>query len=48
MMPQTIAPPHLIDQMPAVRGRLSADAPIGQHTWFKTGGAAEVLKMVRT
>jgi UDP-N-acetylmuramate dehydrogenase len=43
MMPQTIAPPHLIDQMPAVRGRLSADAPIGQHTWFKTGGAAEVL-----
>ena len=43
MMPQTVALPHLIDQMPAVRGRLSADAPIGQHTWFKTGGAAEVL-----
>ena len=42
-MPQTVAPAHLIDRMPAVRGRLSADAPIGQHTWFKTGGGAEVL-----
>ena len=43
MMSQMVASPHLIDQMPAVRGRLSADAPIGQHTWFKTGGTAEVL-----
>lgn len=35
--------PHLIDRMPAVRGRLSADAPLAQITWFRVGGPAEVL-----
>ncbi len=35
--------PHLIDRMPACRGRLSADAPLGALTWFRVGGPAEVL-----
>lgn len=34
---------HLIDRLPAVRGRLSADAPLAGITWFRVGGAAEVL-----
>lgn len=34
---------HLIDRLPAVRGRLTADAPLGAQTWFRTGGPAEVL-----
>jgi UDP-N-acetylmuramate dehydrogenase len=29
--------------MPAVRGRLTADAPLAPLVWFKTGGAAEWL-----
>jgi UDP-N-acetylmuramate dehydrogenase len=33
----------LIDRLPAVRGRLTADAPIGPLTWFRVGGPAEVL-----
>ncbi len=34
---------HLIDRLPRARGRLTADAPLGQQTWFRTGGPAEVL-----
>src|SRR5690242_87185 len=34
---------HLIDRLPRPRGRLTADAPLGQQTWFRTGGPAEVL-----
>ena len=34
---------HLIDRLARPRGRLTADAPLGQQTWFATGGAAEVL-----
>ena len=34
---------HLIDRLPPVRGRLSADAPLGPTTWFRVGGPAEVL-----
>ncbi|WIM09409.1 UDP-N-acetylmuramate dehydrogenase [Enhydrobacter sp.] len=34
---------HLIDRLPRPRGRLTADAPIGPQTWFRTGGPAEVL-----
>jgi UDP-N-acetylmuramate dehydrogenase len=34
---------HLIDRLPPVRGRLSADAPLAQVTWFRVGGTAEVL-----
>ena len=35
--------PHLIDRLPRPRGRLTADAPLGPQTWFRAGGAAEVL-----
>ena len=34
---------HLIDLLPAVRGRLSAGAPLAGVTWFRVGGPAEVL-----
>lgn len=30
-------------RLPAVRGRLTPDAPLGHLTWFGVGGAAEVL-----
>ncbi len=33
----------LIAGLPAVRGRLIADAPIGRQSWLGAGGAAEVL-----
>jgi UDP-N-acetylmuramate dehydrogenase len=33
----------LIDRLPRVRGRLTANAPIGPLTWFRVGGPAEVL-----
>ena len=33
----------LIDRLPKVRGRLTADAAIGPLTWFRVGGPAEVL-----
>jgi UDP-N-acetylmuramate dehydrogenase len=33
----------LITQLPAVRGRLTADGAIGKQTWFGVGGPAEVL-----
>jgi len=33
----------MIDRMPNVRGRYTEDAPLGQYTWFKVGGSAEVL-----
>jgi len=34
---------ELIDRLPSVRGRLTANAPIGPLTWFRVGGPAEVL-----
>jgi UDP-N-acetylmuramate dehydrogenase len=34
---------HLIDRLPPVRGRLTADAPLAPVTWFRVGGPAEVL-----
>jgi UDP-N-acetylmuramate dehydrogenase len=36
-------PSALIDRMPPVRGRITANAPIGPMTWFRVGGPAEVL-----
>ncbi len=30
-------------QLPPVRGRLAANAPIGHLTWFRVGGSAELL-----
>src|SRR5207248_9583845 len=32
----------LIRRLPPVRGRLTANAPIGPMTWFRVGGPAEV------
>ncbi len=34
---------HLIDRLPSVRGRLTANAPLAPVTWFRAGGPAEVL-----
>jgi UDP-N-acetylmuramate dehydrogenase len=34
---------ELLARLPPVRGRLTADAPIGRHTWFGVGGPAELL-----
>ena len=33
----------LIDCLPSVRGRLTADAPLAGITWFRVGGSAEVM-----
>jgi UDP-N-acetylmuramate dehydrogenase len=33
----------LLERMPAVRGRLTAEAPLAGVTWFRVGGPAEVL-----
>ena len=33
----------LAKRLPAVRGRLEANAPLADLTWFRAGGAAEVL-----
>ncbi|HJQ61164.1 MAG TPA: UDP-N-acetylmuramate dehydrogenase [Vineibacter sp.] len=42
-MAQPRREPHLIDRLPAVRGRLTADAPLAPVTWLRAGGPAEVL-----
>ena len=34
---------ELIVRLPKVRGRLTADAPLAQVTWFRVGGPAEVM-----
>jgi UDP-N-acetylmuramate dehydrogenase len=33
----------IVPLLPAVRGRITLDAPIGKQTWFGVGGPAEVL-----
>jgi len=33
----------LIERLPRVRGRLTANAPLAQFTWFRVGGPAEVM-----
>jgi UDP-N-acetylmuramate dehydrogenase len=43
MMTAATRAPHLIDRLPKVRGRLTADAPLAPVTWFRVGGPAEVL-----
>jgi len=35
--------PDLRARLPGLRGRLSANAPLSQITWFRVGGAAQVL-----
>ncbi|MCR6632621.1 MAG: UDP-N-acetylmuramate dehydrogenase [Magnetospirillum sp.] len=34
---------HWADTLPAVRGRISRNAPLGGLTWFRVGGPADVL-----
>lgn len=41
--PTVARPTPLIDRLPPVRGRLTANAPLAGMTWFGVGGAAEVL-----
>jgi UDP-N-acetylmuramate dehydrogenase len=43
MAAQKLPPAHLIETLPRVRGRLTADAPLAQLTWFRVGGPAEVM-----
>ena len=43
MMAAAMHGAHLIDRLPKVRGRLTADAPLAQVTWFRVGGPAEVM-----
>jgi UDP-N-acetylmuramate dehydrogenase len=43
MTAMTRSSPHLIDRLPAVRGRYTADAPLASVTWFRVGGPAEVM-----
>jgi UDP-N-acetylmuramate dehydrogenase len=43
MMAAAMHERHLIDRLPKVRGRLTADAPLSQVTWFRVGGPAEVM-----
>ncbi len=33
----------LLERMPHVRGKLTPNEPLGDHTWFRVGGPAEVL-----
>ena len=35
--------PMLIDRLPALRGRMTADANLAKTSWFRVGGPAEVL-----
>jgi UDP-N-acetylmuramate dehydrogenase len=35
--------PSLIERLPAVRGRLTENAPLAGITWFRVGGPAEVM-----
>lgn len=42
-MSAAIALPHRLDALPPTRGRMQLDAALGPATWFRTGGAAEVL-----
>jgi UDP-N-acetylmuramate dehydrogenase len=35
--------PDLLDSLPRLRGRVQANAPLAPFTWFRAGGAAEVL-----
>lgn len=43
MMAARHASPRLLDRLPPVRGRYTADAPLAQVTWFRVGGPAEVM-----
>src|SRR3546814_4941657 len=34
---------RLVERLPPVRGRLSENAPLAGITWFRVGGAAEIM-----
>ena len=36
-------PEHLVDRLPPVRGRMTADEPVAKYTWFRVGGRAAAL-----
>ncbi len=42
-MSAALAPSRLVDRLPPVLGRLEADAPLRDKTWFRVGGPAEAL-----
>ncbi|HEX6980345.1 MAG TPA: UDP-N-acetylmuramate dehydrogenase [Alphaproteobacteria bacterium] len=42
-MPARALGTRLIDRLPSVRGRLTENAPLAGITWFRVGGAAEVM-----
>ena len=43
MMTAELAPEHLIERLPAVRGGYEENVPLSGLTWFRVGGPAEVL-----
>jgi UDP-N-acetylmuramate dehydrogenase len=43
MMPARKETFHLLDRLPPVRGRYTAEAPLDRITWFGVGGPAEVM-----
>jgi UDP-N-acetylmuramate dehydrogenase len=43
MMAAARAGERLIDRLPPVRGRLSEQVPLAPVTWFRVGGAAEIM-----
>jgi UDP-N-acetylmuramate dehydrogenase len=43
MMVAALEPRPLIERLPTVRGRLTANAPLSGITWFRVGGPAEVM-----
>jgi UDP-N-acetylmuramate dehydrogenase len=43
MMPARVPDPRLIERLPAVRGRLTENAPLANITWLRVGGPAEVM-----
>ena len=43
MMAAQAFPSHLIERLPAVRGRDTENAPLDRVTWFRVGGPAEVM-----
>jgi UDP-N-acetylmuramate dehydrogenase len=43
MMAAALRAQRLVDRLPAVRGRLSENAPLAGITWFRVGGPAEVM-----
>ncbi|NQV82228.1 MAG: UDP-N-acetylmuramate dehydrogenase [Rhodospirillales bacterium] len=42
-MPAKQSAPGLMERLPAVRGAIESDAPMAKYSWFKTGGAADIL-----